>query len=471
MSGPAGGGSGGGPPGGLAGDRAFLAIWGGQVVSLVGTSMTRFALLVWAWETTGRATALSLLLFFGIGATVVFSPVAGVLVDRFDRKRMMIASDLGAGLSTVALVALMTAGRLELWHVYALAALAGAFETFQFPAYSAAVTLLLPGRHYARASGLVSMAQSGSLILGPPIAGALLPLTGYLPILLIDLATFLVAVGALTLVRIPAPPASAAGAGVVGGLVRQMAYGFRYIAARRGLLGLQLLLAGANFLLVFGIVLRAPFVLARSGGDELALGQVMAAAGAGGVLGGVVLAAWGGPARRIRGVLGGLVLSSVGNLVFGLGRGVAAWAVGGFLYPFFLTLTNGLNQAIWQSKVEPDVQGRVFATRRLIAQATLLPAMLVAGPLADRVFEPGMAPGGGLAGPFGALVGTGPGAGMGLLVAGAAALALAVTLGGSAWPVVRRVEGDLPDHAAVGEAGVSPTEVDPRPGRERTGGA
>jgi len=443
---PAAGGS--GEPSRGPGHRAFLAIWGGQVVSLVGTSMTRFALLVWAWETTGRATAPSLLLFFGIGAAVLFSPLAGVLVDRFDRKRMMIVSDLGAGLATVALVVLMAAGRLELWHVYVLAAVGGAFETFQFPAYSAAVTLLLPGRHYARAGGLVSMAQSGSMILGPPLAGALLPLTGYLPILLIDLATFLVAVGTLALVRVPAPPASAAGAGVVGGLVRQMAYGFRYIAERRGLLGLQLLLAGANFLLVFGVVLRAPFVLARSGGDELALGQVMAAAGAGGALGGLVLAAWGGPARRMRGVLGGLVLSSVGNLVLGLGRGVAAWAVGGFLYPFFLTLTNGLNQAIWQSKVEPDVQGRVFATRRLIAQATLLPAMLVAGPLADRVFEPAMAAGGGLAGPLGGVAGTGPGAGMGLLVAAAAVLALAVTLGGSASRTVRRVEEDLPDHAA-----------------------
>lgn len=435
---------------GPSGLRPFLTIWGGQVASLIGTSMTRFALLVWAWETTGRATAPSLLLFFGIGATVLFSPLAGVLVDRFDRKRMMIVSDLGAGLSTVALVVLMATGQLELWHVYALAAVGGAFETFQFPAYAAAVTMLLPGRHYARASGMVSMAQSGSMILGPPLAGAMLPYTGYLPILLVDLATFLIAVTALATVRIPAPPPSAAGAGVVGGIVRQMAYGFRYIAERRGLLGLQLLLAAGNFLLVFGVVLRAPFVLARTGGDELALGQVMAAAGLGGALGGLLLAAWGGPARRIRGVLGGLVLSSVGNLALGLGREVAVWMVGGFLYPFFLTMTNGLNQAIWQSKVEPDVQGRVFATRRLIAQATLLPAMLVAGPLADRVFEPALAAGGPADGWLGSLVGTGPGAGMGLLIAATAVLALAVTLGGSASRTVRRLEDDLPDHAAAG---------------------
>ncbi len=432
------------------GGGAFLAIWGGQVVSLVGTAMTRFVLLVWAWEETGRATAPALLLFFGIGTTVLLSPLAGVLVDRFERKRVMMASDLGAGLVTVAIFVLLATDRLELWHVFAAAAATGAFETFQFPAYSAAVTMLLPRRHYARASGLVSMAQSGSLILGPPLAGALLPHTGYLAILGIDLATFLAAVVVLAVVRVPRPAASGAGAGAVGGMLRQMAFGFRYVVERRGLLALQLLLAAANFLLVFGVVLRAPLILARSGGDELALGEVMAAAGLGGVLGGVLLAAWGGPSRRMRGVLAGLALSSLGNLVLGLGRGVAAWAAGAFLYPLFLTVANGCNQAIWQAKVEPDIQGRIFATRRLIAQASMLPAMLAAGPLADRVFEPAMAAGRPLAASLGGLAGTGPGAGMGLLIAGAAVLALLVTLAGSASPTVRRVEDDLPDHDAAG---------------------
>jgi MFS family permease len=441
--------------GAVEGGGAFLLIWGGQTLSLVGTSMTRFALLVWAWETTGRATTLSLLLFFQVGATVLLSPLAGVAVDRFSRRAVMVFADVGAALVTGGLIALYLTGSLAVGHVYLAAALAGAFETFQFPAYSAAVTLLLPGRHYARASGMISMAESGSRILGPPLAGVLLPLIGFVPVLVVDLATFAAAMATLAVARIP-PPADAAegddgGAGHPG-LLRQMSYGFRYIAARPGLLGLQLLLAVGNFLLVFGVVLRAPLILARSGGSEVVLGQVMGAAGLGGALGGVLLAAWGGPRRRIRGVLGGWIFAAAGNLVLGLGRSAAAWAVGCFLYPFFLTVTNGLNQAIWQSKVEPTVQGRVFATRRLIAQFSLLPAMAVAGPLADRLFEPAMAADGALAPLLGPWLGTGAGAGIGLLVALAGALAVVATAAGWALRPVRRVEEDLPDHAAVGAA-------------------
>lgn len=439
----------------FTGRRAFLAIWGGQTLSLVGTSMTRFALLIWGWDETGRATTLALLLTWQMGATVLLSPLAGVLVDRWSRKAVMMFSDLGSGVVTVGLVALYLGGDLQVVHIYAAAAAYGAFETFQFPAYSAAVTMLLPGSDYARASGLISMAESGSRILGPPLAGALLPLVGFTNILLIDLATFLVAVTALALARVPPPLATAEGeAGRRLNLFAQMAFGFRYIFSRRGLLGLQLLLAAGNFLLVFGVVLRAPLILGRTAGNEVLLGQVMGAAGLGGALGGVLLAVWGGPARgKIRGVLGGWTLSAAGNVVLGLGRGLWTWGLGAFLYPFALTVTNGLNQAIWQAKVEPDVQGRVFATRRLIAQFSLLPAMALAGPLVDGWLAPAMEEGGSLTAVAGPLLGTGPGAGSALLVVATGTLALLVTSAGWLMPAVRRVEDDLPDHAAVKSAG------------------
>lgn len=449
--GPVAGGAG---TGRFEGGHAFLLIWGGQTLSLVGTSMTRFALLVWGWEQTGQATTLSLLVFFQVAATVLVSPLAGVVVDQLDRRTVMILSDLGSGIVTLALVGLYLGGDLEVAHLYLAAAVSGAFETFQFPAYSAAVTLLLPGRHYARASGLISLAESGSRILGPPLAGVLLPLVGFLPVLAIDLATFAVAVTALLLARIPAPQGSdeedAGEDGGRPGLLHQMGFGFRYIARRPGLLGLQLLLAAGNFLLVFGIVLRAPLILARTGGDEVVLGQVMGVAGAGGALGGLLLVLWGGPKRRIHGVLAGWMVSAAGNVVLGLGRTVWVWAAGAFLYPFFLTLTNGLNQAIWQSKVAPTLQGRVFATRRLVAQLSLLPAMIVAGPMVDRWLSPALEEGGALADLLGPVLGTGPGAGSGLLVAATGLAAIVVT--GAGWTLrpVRRVEDDLPDHRQVG---------------------
>ena len=430
------------------GARGFALIWGGQVVSLLGTAMTRFGLMVWAWEETGRATTLALLLFFQIGATLVLSPFAGVLVDRFDRRRVMIVADLAAGLPTLALLALYLTGGLELWHVYAAAALSGGAETFQLPAYTASVSLLVPKRHYARASGLTSFGDSASRVFGPPLAAVLLPFVGLTGVLVIDVVSFLVAVGALLLVGVPRPPPSAEGL-AAGGFWRQTLFGLRYILARRGLLQLQLALALINFLVFVGPVLRAPMVLARTGGDELALGGVMAAAGAGGVLGGLLLAAWGGVRWRVAGALAAAALAGAGNVVLGAGAGPWTWAAGAFCFPFFQALTNGHTQAFWQSKVAPDVQGRVFSFRLLVAQFSVLPALLLAGPAADRTFEPAMAPGGALAPALAPLFGTGAGAGMAVLIAVTGALAAAVAAAAFALRPIREVEHALPDHVAA----------------------
>jgi DHA3 family macrolide efflux protein-like MFS transporter len=189
-----------------------------------------------------------------------------------------------------------------------------------------------------------------------------------------------------------------------------------------------------------------PLVLARSEGNELVLGAVQSALGIGGLVGGLAMSAWGGPKRRIHGVLLGWALSMLPLIPFGLGRTAAAWSAAAFALAFFGPIVNGSNQAIWQAKVAPDVQGRVFAVRALIAQITIPVGMLLAGPLADHVFEPAMAPGGGLADTFGRLVGAGPGAGMGLMIVISGFLGTLVTAGAYALPILRNVEDSLPDH-------------------------
>lgn len=427
--------------------RGFLQIWAGQVLSLLGTSMTRFALMLWAWDETGAATPLALIGFFGIGTTVLLSPLAGALVDRFDRKRMMVLSDLGAGATTLTLLALHATGDLQIWQLYAAAVVAGAFETFQFPAYSAAITLLLPSRHYARASGLISLAETASRSFGPPAAAVLMPVIGFRGVLTLDLVTLTTAIVLLLLVKIPKPKLSASGAEGAGTLWRETLYGFRYIFHRKSLLWLQLLFSLANFLGAFAVILRAPMILARTDGDALILGNVQFVAGVGGIVGGVLLATWGGPKKRVHGVLAGLAIAMAGNLVLGVGTTPLVWAAGAFLFPFAITLTNGSNQAIWQAKVEPDVQGRVFAVRRQIAQLTMLPAMAAAGPLADLLFEPAMNPGGALTSTFGALVEPGSGAGMALLIVLASIVGIAAALFAATRPTLRELESSLPDHA------------------------
>lgn len=166
--------------------------------------------------------------------------------------------------------------------------------------------------------------------------------------------------------------------------------------------------------------------------------------------GGLLLSAWGGPEKKVHGVLSGLALSSLlGLTLIGLGRGLPMWAAGAFLMMLFNPIVNGSNQAIWQSKVPPELQGRVFSTRALLAQASQPVALFVAGPLADRIMEPAMMPGGSLAPVFGWLVGPGPGAGMALIFVVAGLIGAATGLGGFLFDAVRNVEDILPDHDAV----------------------
>jgi hypothetical protein len=238
-------------------------------------------------------------------------------------------------------------------------------------------------------------------------------------------------------------------------------FGFRYILARPSLLGLQFAFTAINFISAFGGVIAIPLILARTGNNAGTLATVQSVAAFGGVLGGLLMSAWGGPKRRVRGVLWGMTAESLlGPIVLGVARGLPGWIFGSFMPQAFLPIINGSNQAIWQSKVPPAVQGRVFATRRMIAQISFPVAVLFAGPLADRVFEPAMQGGGAMAALFGPLVGTGPGAGMGLMVALSGVFGAAVGIFGYLVPAVRNVEQILPDFdAPAGAQPSSPAEA------------
>lgn len=427
----------------------FTVVWLGQVCSLIGTNMTGFAFTIWAYQVTGSATALALMGVFIWLPGILIGPLAGALVDRWNRKLVMMLSDLGAGLATVVVFLLHTAGALEIWHLYAAGAFAGAFQAFQWPAYSAAISTMLPKEQYGRANGMISLAESGSLILAPILAGVLLGRIGLAGILSLDIISFLLALGALTAVHIPQPAATVEGQVGQGSLWQESLYGFRYILQRPSLLGLQLVFLTLNFTGSVSMGVMNAMILARTASDAAALGTVLSIGAVGGVLGGLLMSTWGGPRRRVHGVLLGLAAHSViGTMAVGLGRSVAVWAAGSLAGSLLITILNGSNQAIWQAKVAPDVQGRVFAARRLIAQVAGPVGMLLAGPLADKVMEPAMMEGGRLASLFGGLVGTGPGAGMGLMLVLAGLAGLICALWGYAIPAIRNAEDLLPDHGA-----------------------
>ena len=436
----------------LSGMPGFSVVWFGQVVSLLGTGMTRFALTIWAWQITGQATALALVAFCAFFPTVIMSPLAGALVDRWNRKLVMILSDLAAGLATIVVFVLLRTGNLEIWHLYATAAFAGVFGSFQFPAYQASISLMLPKAHYTRANAMLGLAQSAPNILSPMFAGALLAFIGIGGILTIDIATFLFAIGALLLVNVPQPLASHVEATKRQSLLADCLFGFKYIAMRESLVGLLALFFVFNLLFSLSSGVLSPMILARSGNNELILGSVQMLFGIGGVVGGAFVGVWGGPKRRIYGLLGGIALTSLfGNLPLGIGRSLPIWGIGAFITMFFIPMANGSSAAIWQSKIPPHLQGRVFSARIVMGQIGGAIGLPLAGILADRVFEPLMSGSSVLARALTPLVGHGGGAGMGLMFVVFGLLGTLTVISGFAYRPIREIERILPDHDEGGK--------------------
>jgi DHA3 family macrolide efflux protein-like MFS transporter len=432
-----------------AGMLGFVLVWVGQIVSVLATNMSLFALTIWVFEKTGSATALGLIQVFFITPLLLFTPIAGVMVDRHNRKLMMMVSDLAAGLATVSILLLQFLGLLEIWHLYVAAMVQGVGNAFQWPAYSAAISTMIPKEQYGRANGLMSLLDAGPGVIAPLLAGALLPMIGLSGILSLDVVTFILAIIILARVHIPQAVRTEEGAQAQGNLFREAAFGFRYIFARPSLLGLQLVFFFGNLFLGIAFTVLAPMILLRTGNDTVSLGLVQSAGAIGGVVGGVAMSAWGGFKRKVHGVLAGWIVSSFFLAFVGLGTQVPIWIALLLLSTILSPMINASNQAIWQAKVAPDVQGRVFSARKLIAWLTNPLSPLIAGTLADYVLEPGMRTAGSFAPFFGRLVPPGPGAGMGLLIFFSALGGILAGLAGYFIHPIRHADELLPDHDAI----------------------
>ena len=432
-------------------------IWLGQLISGIASGITAVALPIWIFSITDSGTAVGLLEFFYFGSYLLVVLFAGILIDRSDRKTMMLMYDFLSLSSLAVLLVLQAAGLLEVWHLYVAAVFQGVGSAFQSPSYSAAITTMVPRKHYVRANGLMSLLSDIPGVFGPVLAGMTYLVLGLSGILALNLVAFVVSIGLLLFVEIPATPQTMEGELSRSRFLNEAIYGIKYIFQRPGLLGLQLVFFMGN--LFSGIALSTaalyPMILLRTGGNTGVLGAVQSGGALATVVAGIFLTTWGGikrPSRAI--ILGWIVSNLLGITLLGIGQTLLVWLVAIVFNSIFDPIVNVALDALLQAKTPPDLQGRVFSASEFIAQAMVPFTPLLAGYFGDQIFEPAMNTGGTLANLFGWLVGTGPGAGFGLLILLCGVGGTLVGLTGYLAPAIRNVDQLLPDFRRVPPIGM-----------------
>jgi MFS transporter, DHA3 family, macrolide efflux protein len=365
----------------------FFTVWIGQAISLLGSQLVQFALVWWLTQTTGSATVLATATLVALLPQVFLGPIAGVVVDRWNRKLVMIVADGLIALATLGLAALFYMGHVQVWQVYVLLFIRSAAGGFHWPAMQASTSLMVPKEHLARIQGLNQM-LSGMMNIGAAPLGALL--LGILPmqgILSIDVITAAIAITLLLFVHIPQPDKiEAAQMGKAKpSMWLDLKAGFRYVAAWPGLLIIGLMATLINMLLTPTSSLQPLLVTRHFGGQAMQLAYMETAWGIGAVAGGVTLSIWGGFRRRIVTSMVGLIVLGVCILAIGLMPAWAFWlaVLFTFVVGFTNPLVNGPLFAAVQAVVEPDMQGRVFTLIGSAAAAMSPLGLIIAGPVAD----------------------------------------------------------------------------------------
>jgi MFS transporter, DHA3 family, macrolide efflux protein len=375
--------------------RTFLSVWIGQFVSVLGSKLSEFALAIWAYQQIGSITQVAFLVVLMYLPTILAAPLAGSLVDRWNRRWAMILSDAVAASCSLVALLLSLSGHLQLWHIYLGVPILAVFNAFQAPAYTAAIAQLVPKRHQGRANGLADLPQGAAAILTPVLATWLMGVVKLNGILLVDCITFIPTLAILLRVRFPQLPRREQSKddrlNKIRTLLQESIFSWQYIRSRASLFKLWIFIILTYF--TIGMFDISFWLLVLKFGSATKFGIVVSSAGCGMLLGSTVMSTWGGPTRRIFGILNLTILQGFVIIILGLGikLSLAIASIGVFVYQFADPIIMGSNRAIWQSKVPLELQGRVFSLQLMFQRAALIPAFIVAGVLVDRIFEPFLA--------------------------------------------------------------------------------
>ena len=424
--------------------QTFVFIWLGQVFSLLGSSLSEFALAVWVYQTTGSITHYALLSLFIHLPSIFISPFAGAMVDRWSRRRVMIVSDSITGVTALAIMFLVFSEQLQIWHIYVAVGISSICNAFQWPAYIAAISQLVPIQYLSRANGMVQGAIATARILGPSIAGLLIIKIHLHGILLVDFSTYLLAFFTLLIVRFPRRVQKTMRQKVsIEKLWQEVVSGWNYVAVHSGLRKLTIFFGVVYLSAGVLQVLFLPIVLSFA--SEKELGIVMSITGIGMLLGSVIVSLWGNSQRKIEVILVFVFIQGFCLCLGGLKPAVILLASGGFCYLFSRAVIVSLNHTIWQQKVPQNLQGRVFALQNMIEKFLLVIAHLSVAPLVEFILRPLMSQNGMLAGSIGRVIGVGDGRGMALLFLLMGLLNMSAVLVAYRTPELRRLERELND--------------------------
>jgi len=367
----------------------FFTIWFGQAFSMLGSHLVGFAFVWYLTETTGSATILAIGTLVQILPQVVISPIAGALVDRWNRKMVMIVFDSITALFTLLVAILFLLDTAQIWHIYIVMFVRSACSQFQWAALSASTTLMVPKKQLSRVAGANQMLNGIMNILGPALGALLIALLPMQGVLLIDVSTALLAVIPLLFFSIPQPirngSKDTAKITPDTSLWQDLAEGWRYVVGWRSLLAIIVVAMLINFLINPAFSLLPLVVSEHFGMGAYELGFINSAFGIGVIVGGLVLSAWGGFKNRILTSLVALTISGGAVLTVGVAPSnmyllaVAGMALFGFLNP----LVNGPLMAVIQAKVEPELQGRVLTLLNAGAGLASPLGLIIAGPVAD----------------------------------------------------------------------------------------
>ena len=408
--------------------RKFMVLWTGDIIASIGSGLTAFALGVYVFQLTGNATDVALVTLCAFLPSVLLSPIAGVLADRFDRRLMMI---LGDGLSALGLLYILLcvlSGQVAMWQIYLGVSASSVFTALLEPSYKATITDLLTPEEFAKASGLVQLAGSAKFLLSPFIAGFLLSFTGIETILILDIATLAITLPVTLFIK-RALARTERTAREKQSFWRDFVDGWQAITVHRGVLAVILLISVATFYIGFLQTLFTPLMLGMT--DARTLGVVESVSAIGMLVSSLLLGMVSVTKRYVRQLVVGLGAAGLFIAMMGLRPNV--WMIGIFAFLFFAALpfVNTSADVLVRRNIPDDRQGRAWGLIGILSQLGYIVAYCVSGLLADRVFNPLLAQGGAWAGTVGRVVGVGEGRGIGLLliVSGALLAVLALAIG------------------------------------------